>query len=71
MKYRKLNEWKPRIILIIIFKDIYSVLVQVRFITSKTKLDIQYNKGDVKVVSLVAERLELRILGNQEILEKL
>ena len=64
IKHRQLTDKKPRTILIIIFRNIYSVLVQVQIPTSKTKLDILYNKVDVKVVSRVAERLKLRILGN-------
>ena len=38
--------------------------------SSKTKRDIQCKKTEIGVASRVAKRLELRILENQEILEK-
>ena len=47
--------------------ELYNILVQVRFNTSKTELDIQYSKLGKRVGSRVAERLktqDLRKLGN-------
>ena len=47
--------------------ELYSSLVQVRFAPNKTKLDISYNKLDIRVASRIAERLktyDLRELGN-------
>ena len=38
--------------------------------SSKTKRDIQCKKIEIGVASRVSKRLELRILENQEILEK-
>ena len=46
---------------------LYNTLVQIRFTTSKTKLDIQYKKLGIRVASRVTERLktqDLRKLGN-------
>ena len=37
--------------------ELYSVLVQGRFATSKAKLDILYNKLGIQVALQVAERL--------------
>ena len=37
--------------------ELYSVLVLVRFATSKTKIDIYYNKLGLRDASLVAKRL--------------
>ena len=50
--------------------ELYNVLVQFRFNTSNTKLDIQYNKLGISVISRVAKRVKTRILGNQEMLKK-
>ena len=47
--------------------ELYNILVQIRFTTSKTKRDIQYSKLSIRVASRVAERL--KILGNKEISE--
>ena len=47
--------------------ELYNVLVQVQFATSKTKLDSWYSKLDIRVASPVAERFktyELRKLGS-------
>ena len=48
--------------------ELYNGLIQVRVNTSKTKLNIQYNKLGIRVASLVAERLKTLIyesrLGN-------
>ena len=47
--------------------ELYSILVQIRFPTSKRKLDIQYSKLGIRVASRIAERLrtqDLRKLGN-------
>ena len=47
--------------------DFYSILVQIQFITTKTKLGIQYSKFGIQGASRVAERLkiqDLRKLGN-------
>ena len=47
--------------------ELYNILVQVRFNTSKTELDIQYSKLGKRVGSRVAERFktqDLRKLGN-------
>ena len=47
--------------------ELYNILVQIRFTTSKRKLDIQYSKLGIRVASRVAERLktqDLRKLGN-------
>ena len=47
--------------------ELYSILVQIRFPTSKTKLDIQYSKLGIRVTSRVAKQLktqDLRKLGN-------
>ena len=47
--------------------ELYNTLVQVRFATSKTELDIQDSKLYIQVVSRVAKRLQtenLRELGN-------
>ena len=47
--------------------ELYSVLVHVRFATSKAKLDIWNNKLGTRVASRVAERLkteDIRKLGN-------
>ena len=49
--------------------ELYNVLVQVRFTTSKTKRDIQYSKLRIRVASQFAER-RVRILGNKKILGK-
>ena len=46
--------------------ELYSVLIQTRFTTSKTKLDIQYSKLDIRVASRVAERLKIQDLKTQE-----
>ena len=46
--------------------ELHNILVQVRFATSKTKLDIKYNKLRLKVASQVAARLktyDLKKLG--------
>ena len=48
--------------------ELFNNLVQARIVTSTATLDIQYCKLNTRVASRVAERL--RILGNQEILEK-
>ena len=68
------HHWKCReqkenfqTILVIIFLELYNILVQIRFITSKTKLDIQQSKLGIRVASRAAERLktqDLRKLGN-------
>ena len=53
--------------------ELYNILLQIRFTTSKTKSDIQYSKLCIRVASRVAERFKtqnIRILGNQEILKK-
>ena len=42
--------------------ELYNVLVQVRFTTSKTKLEIQYDKLDIRVVSRVNEQLNIEDL---------
>ena len=36
--------------------ELYNILVQVRFTTSKTKLDIWYSKLSIRVASRVAEQ---------------
>ena len=46
----------------------YKVLVQLRFATSKTELDISHTKNYIRVNSRLAKRL--RILANQRILGK-
>ena len=46
--------------------ELYNILVQVRFTTSKTKLDIWYSKLSIRVASRVAEQRKKR-LGSQEI----
>ena len=38
--------------------ELYNYLIQVRFATSKMKLDIKYNKLGKEVVLLIAERLQ-------------
>ena len=38
--------------------ELYNSLVHVRFITSKTKHDIQYSKPGIRVASRVAEQLK-------------
>ena len=38
--------------------ELYSVLVQVRFTTSKTKLDVFYSKLGIRVASRAAKRLK-------------
>ena len=52
--------------------ELYNILVQVRFFKSKKKLDIQYSKLGIRVVSRVAEQLKTQqgILGKQELLGK-
>ena len=47
--------------------ELYNILVQVQFVTSKTKLYIQYRKLGIALASRVANHLRLRILGSQEI----
>ena len=49
--------------------ELYNILVQVRFATSRTKLDIQYNIV-YELPHELPSALRLRILGNQQILEK-
>ena len=49
---------------------LYNVVVQVRFATSNTKLDIQYNKLGIRVASRVAERLKTQDLKNLESVRK-
>ena len=47
--------------------ELRNILVQIRFTTSKTKVDVQYSKLGIQVTSRVAERLKtqgLRKLGN-------
>ena len=39
--------------------ELYNILVQVRFTTSKTKLDIWYSKLSIRVASRVAEQRPL------------
>ena len=47
--------------------EVYNVLVQVQFDTSKTQLDFQYKKLGIRVVSLDPELSErLKILSNAE-----
>ena len=38
--------------------ELYNYLIQVRFATSKMKLDIKYNKLGKEVVLLIAKRLQ-------------
>ena len=38
--------------------ELYNILLQIRFTTSKTKFDIQYRKLGIRVASRVAERLK-------------
>ena len=38
--------------------ELYNYLIQVRFATSKMKLDIKYNKLGKEVFLLIAERLQ-------------
>ena len=42
--------------------ELYSVLVQARFATSKTKLDIQYNKLGIRVAARLVEQLSTQDL---------
>ena len=49
--------------------ELYNVLVQVRFATSKMKIDIWYNKFGLRVASRLQNNFS-RILGKKEILEK-
>ena len=49
--------------------ELYNVLVQVRFATSKMKINIWYNKFGLRVASGLQNNFS-RILGNKEILEK-
>ena len=47
--------------------ELYNILVQIRFTTSKKKLDIYYSKLGMRVASRITERLktyELRKFGN-------
>ena len=50
--------------------ELYNVLVQIRFTTSKTKRYIQYRKLGTRANLLVAKRLKSQILGNKEIIGK-
>ena len=52
------------------FLELYSFLAQVRFTTSKAKLDIRYNKLVIRVASRVTERLKTYDLRKLGILEK-
>ena len=45
--------------------------VQVRFVTSKTKLDFLYNKLDIRVTSRVAEKLKTLHLRKLENITKI
>ena len=45
-------------ILVIRLWELYNFLLHIQFATSKTKLDIYYNKLGVKVAERVAERLK-------------
>ena len=38
--------------------ELYNILAQIQFTTSKRKLDIKYRKLGIKVASRVAERLK-------------
>ena len=49
--------------------ELYNVLVQVRFATSKMKIDTWYNKFGLRVASRLQNNFS-RILGKKEILEK-
>ena len=46
--------------------ELYNVLVQIQFTTSKAKRGMQHSKLDIRVASRVAEQMKL--LGNKEIL---
>ena len=50
--------------------ELYNVLVQVWFVTSKSELDVLCKKPFVRVASLLPNDLRLRILKNKQILEK-
>ena len=46
--------------------ELYNVLVQIQFTTSKAKRGMQHSKLGIRVASRVAEQIKL--LGNKEIL---
>ena len=57
-------------ILVIIFFELYNVLVQIRLTTSKTKRDIYYSKLVYELPHELPTDLRLRNLGNKQILGK-
>ena len=51
--------------------ELYNALVQIRFATSKTKLDIEYNKLGIRVASRVAKQLKTQNLRKLENIVKI
>ena len=50
--------------------ELYNILLQIRFTTSKRKFDIQYSNLVHELPHELPNNLRLRILGNQKISEK-